>query len=191
LVDSFEGQPLNGANDLVFDRNGILYFSDPWGSSIEKRIGAFYRAYPDRRVERLDTGLAFPNGVALNAAESAVFLAETWTNLIYRYDIAPNGTVGPPRVFAQLADGPGPDGMAFDDQGNLWVAHHGEGRVDVLDANGRQLDSIRLPGKLVTNVAFGGLDRDEVVITDVSTASVYRVSIGVKGQRLFGGFRHR
>jgi sugar lactone lactonase YvrE len=191
FVDRYEGKPLNGANDLVFDRNGVLYFSDPWGSSRHKPIGGFYRAFPDRRVERIDQGLAFPNGVALSADDSAVFLAETGTNQIYRYEIASNGTVGARAIFARLTDASGPDGMAFDAEGNLWVAHHGESRVDVFDRNGREIDRLLLPGKQVTNVAFGGINDDEVAITEVASASVYRVRVGVKGQQLYGGWRHR
>ncbi|HLZ09331.1 MAG TPA: SMP-30/gluconolactonase/LRE family protein [Chloroflexota bacterium] len=191
FVDSYDGKSLNGANDLVFDQNGVLYFSDPWGSSLANPIGGFYRAFPDRRVERLDRGLAFPNGCALNADDSAVFLAETGTNQIYRYDIAPNGSVGRRTLFARLADAPGPDGMAFDAAGNLWVAHHGAGRIEVFDPGGREIDRIAIPGSQVTNVAFGGAQDDEVVVTEVASATVYRVRVGVKGQRLFGGWRHR
>ncbi len=191
FVDSYHGRPLNGANDLVFDRNGVLYFSDPWGSSAEKPTGGFYRAFPDGRLEQLDAGLAFPNGVALNADESAVFLAETYRNHILRYPIGPGGAVGRPTVFARLSDGPGPDGMAFDAEGRLYVAHFGEGRVDVLDQDGREIDRIPVPGREVTNVAFGGPDFDALVITECQTASVYRIKLGVRGQRLFGGLNHR
>src|SRR5829696_3188492 len=47
VVNEFEGQPLNGANDLVFDGNGVFYFSDIWRSSAENPIGGFYRLFPD------------------------------------------------------------------------------------------------------------------------------------------------
>jgi gluconolactonase len=77
LVNEFAGQPLNGANDLVFDSNGVLYFSDPWRSSAENSIGGFYRLFPDGRLERIDHGLAFPNGVALSVDGTAVYLAVT------------------------------------------------------------------------------------------------------------------
>jgi gluconolactonase len=187
FVNSYQGRPLNGANDLVFDRNGVLYFSDPWGTSLAKPTGGFYRAFPDGRLEQIDTGLAFPNGVALNADETAVFLAETGPNRVLRYAIGPDDALGPRAVFAQLSGGPGPDGMAFDAMGRLFVAHHGEGRVDVLDPDGREVDHIPVPGRQVTNVAFGGPDFTTLVITEVETASVYRVKLGVKGQRLFGG----
>ncbi len=76
-LQDYEGAPLNGANDLCFSPDGVLYFSDPWGSSLERPIGGFYRAFPDGRLERLDQGLAFPNGVAVQADGCAVYLAET------------------------------------------------------------------------------------------------------------------
>lgn len=191
FVDRFEGRPLNGANDLVFDRNGVLYFSDPWGSSEERPIGGFYRAFPDGRLERIDSGLAFPNGVAINSHESAVFLAETRPNRILRYAIAADGAIEERTVFARLSGGPGPDGMAFDAEGRLFVAHHGEGRVVVLDSAGREVEQIPTPGRQPTNVAFGGPDFDTLIVTEVETRSVYRVKLGVKGQPLFGGFHHR
>src|SRR5215208_2922959 len=53
VVNEYEGRPLNGANDLVFDRNGVLYFSDPWGSNAENPIGGFYRLFPGGRLEQL------------------------------------------------------------------------------------------------------------------------------------------
>lgn len=191
FVQSYEGRPLNGANDLVFDSRGVLYFSDPWGSSDANPTGAFYRAFPGGRLEQLDRGLAFPNGVAINAAETAVFLAETRPNAIWRYELRRDGSVGRRTEFARLAGEPGPDGMAFDAQGLLYVAHHGEGRVDVLDPDGREVGRIPVPGRQVTNVAFGGPDFDVLAITEVETASVYRLKLGVTGQRLFGGWNHR
>jgi len=191
FVNAFEGQPLNGANDLVFDRKGVLYFPDPWGSSANKPIGAFYRAFPDGRLERIDAGLAFPNGVALNGDESAVFLAETGRNHVLRYAIAADGSIGRSTVFARLLDTPGPDGMAFDAAGNLYVAHHGASRVDVFDPNGKEIDRVPVPGARVKNVAFGGPDFDTLVITECESASVHRAKLGVKGQRLFGGLNHR
>ena len=185
-IQEYEGTPLNGANDLVFDANGVLYFSDPWRSSLENPIGGFYRAFSDGRLERLDSGLAFPNGVAVAPDGSAVYLAETWTNRILRYAIGADGKVGPRTEFARLSDKPGPDGMAFDSAGNLYVAHYNGARVDVLDPTGQEVDRIAVPGPGVTNVAFGGADRRDVVITEVSTASVYRTRVETPGLKLFG-----
>ncbi|HEX2033531.1 MAG TPA: SMP-30/gluconolactonase/LRE family protein [Chloroflexota bacterium] len=185
-IQAYQGQPLNGANDLVFDAQGVLYFSDPWRSSLERPIGAFYRAFPDGRLEQLASGLAFPNGVAIDAAGTAVYLAETGRNHVLRFEMRPDGTVGPAAIFARLQGRPGPDGMAFDEAGNLYVAHHGEGRVDVFDPAGREVGRIETPGKETTNVAFGGPERDWLYITEVQTGSVYRIRLDVRGQALFG-----
>lgn len=191
VVNEFEGKPLNGANDLMFAPDGALYFSDPWRSGIDNPVGGFYRYLPDGRLERLDHGLAFPNGVAVAADGSAVYLAETGHNRILRYAIVADGAVGQREHWADLPgrvpSGCGPDGMAFDERGFLYVAHFGGGRVAVFAPDGSLADEILAPGKQVTNCAFGGPERKTLVITDVETASLYRVELDVAGQRLVSG----
>jgi gluconolactonase len=186
LANSYAGEPLNGANDLVFDRNGILYFSDPWRSSLANPIGGFYRLFPDGRLERLDQGLAFPNGVAISPAGDAVYLAETYRNRVLRYAIDDIGQFGPREDFAALPGKEGPDGMAFDEAGNLYVAHYGGGRVAIFGPAGELVDEIPVPGANVTNVAFGGSDRRTLVITEVATGSLYTIRVAVPGLKLFG-----
>jgi gluconolactonase len=93
VVNEFKGTPLNGANDLVFDRSGAVYFSDPWGSGADKPIGGFYRYTNGGDLEQIDAGLQFPNGVALNADESAVYLAETYRQQILRYELGRDGKI--------------------------------------------------------------------------------------------------
>lgn len=186
VVDRYGNEPLNGVNDLVFDRSGTLYFSDPWGSSLECPTGNFFRLLPDGQLDQLDHGLAFPNGVAINADRSAIFLTETGRNRILRYSLRLDDTVGERQEFAKLSGRPGPDGMAFDEAEDLYVAHHGEGRIDVFNPEGRQVDEIPVPGMQPTNVAFGGHDRKTLIVTEVSTGSLYWADMKIAGQRLFG-----
>lgn len=190
LVDAYEGAPLNGANDLAFAPDGTLYFSDPWRSSLERPIGGFYRLFPgaDGRLERIDTGLAFPNGVAIDAAGTAVYLAETGRRRILRYPIGADGAMGPREHWADLAGWPGaggPDGMAFDAGGNLYVADYGGARVAIFARDGRQTGEIAVPGAKVTNCAFAP-DGRGLVVTEVATGSVYLVDVVVGGQGLYG-----
>ena len=57
--------------------------------------------FPDGRLEQLDTGLAFPNGVAITKDGSAVILAETMRNRLLRYELRADGSVGPRTVWAE------------------------------------------------------------------------------------------
>jgi gluconolactonase len=76
--------------------------------------------------------------------------------------------------------------MAFDEAGNLYVAHYGGGKVAVFAPSGEMIEEIPVPGAKVTNVAFGDPDRRTLVITDVETASLYQARVDVPGLRLFG-----
>jgi gluconolactonase len=186
LVNSFEGKPLNGANDLVFDKNGVLYFSDPWATSAANPTGGFYRLFPDGRLEQIDTGLAFPNGVALTADGSSVILAETYRDRLLRYPIHSDGSVGPAEHWADFPTPSGPDGMAFAADGNLYVAHYNGGCVEIFDPSGQHLGAVSIPGANVTNIAFAP-DGETAVVTEVATASLYRVRLNVAGQPLHDG----
>jgi gluconolactonase len=188
VVNEFEGKPLNGANDLVFDRDANIYFSDPWGTNAENPTGGFYRYTVDGELQQIDKGLAFPNGVALTADGHYVILAETYRNRLLRYRIDANGTVGPREVWTETSLPSGPDGMAFAEDGSLYVAHHGGARVDIFSPDGSLTGTIDVPGKSVTNVAFGGPKRRTLVITECDTGSVYSVELDVAGQPLYDGF---
>ena len=187
VVNSYHGKPLNGANDLVFDRAGAVYFSDPWATSAENPIGGFYRYLPDDQLELIDSGLAFPNGVAIRPDETFVYLAETYRNRILCYEINSDGTLGPREHFADTPTPSGPDGMAFDVEGNLYVAHYGLGRVNVFDPSGKLVDGIALPAAGVTNCAFGGPANKTLYITEVNSHSVYTAELNIAGLPLFDG----
>jgi gluconolactonase len=191
IVNEFQGRPLNGANDLVFDKDGNIYFSDPWRTSAENPIGGFYRYTVDGELQQIDTGLAFPNGVALTHDGEYVILAETYRNRLLRYRIDSDGSIGPREVWAQTTLPSGGDGMAFAEDGNLYVAHHGGGSVDIFAPDGAQVGSISVPGERVTNCAFGGPDRKTLVITECATGSLYAIPLDVAGQPLNDGFSGR
>jgi gluconolactonase len=184
IVDHYQGRKLNGPNDLIFDSNGNLYFTDPHGSSAENPVGCVYCVSSGGEMTCLASGLAFPNGLALSRDGKYLFVADTRKNRILRYVLTP-----PVRsyLFSQLSGGWGPDGIAFDIAENLYVAQYGGGVVMILNPKGELVERITLGGLFPTNVAFGGPDCRTLYATEVETGSVYCFMTDCPGLPLYGG----
>ena len=186
IAERFESEMLRGLNDLTIDARGNVYWTDPEGSSLAKPIGNLYRVRPDGRVDRLTTGLAFPNGIEVDPASKFLYVIESQSRKILRYDLpADDALLGQPTVFYDLG-GSGGDGCAFDAAGNLWVADFhrpetGTGRITVLSPDAKVLAYLPLPSKVVSNIAFGGPNLDEIFCTTGDLPGVYRAKVGVKG----------
>lgn len=187
VVNSFEGKPLNGANDLVFGSDGTIFFSDPWRTSLDNPTGGFYRLLPNGELNQIDSGLAFPNGVAIDPSGAFVYLAETQRNRILRYAIHPDGSVGAREQWADTPTPPGPDGMAFAANGELFSARFNGWGVDVYAPDGSHQEHIDIPGAKTTNCCFGGPGNTTLYVTDVETETLYTVELSVAGLPLNDG----
>ncbi len=183
MADACEGVMLRGPNDLAFAPNGDLYFTDPKGSDLDNPTGSVYLLHPDGMVECFATGFAFPNGVMTDPHGHYLYLAETFTQTIYRFALDAHGRAAAQERFAQLKGGVGPDGMAFDAAGRLYIAHYGAGEVLVLNVDGVLIDRLPTPGAHPTNVAFGD---GALYVTEVERGTVLRFDLGVEGQKLYG-----
>src|SRR5215212_11864883 len=87
LVDHFEGRRLNSPNDLVLDRAGRIWFTDPrYGDNHSDREldhDSVYRITPPRgsegswEIERLTFDTTRPNGLLLSWDERILFVAQS------------------------------------------------------------------------------------------------------------------
>jgi gluconolactonase len=186
-ADNYQGVPFRGPNDLAFDPNGNLYFTDPAGSSKQAPVGRVYRVDKLKNVTLVAQGLAFPNGIAFSADGKTLFVAESQKYQVLKYPVKMDGSLGEKSVFCTLPEEKDPDGMNFDSAGNLWVAQFGAGAVREFDPSGKLIRSIEMPGKKVTNVEFGGKDMKTLYITEVETGGLYRIRTEVPGLKLFYG----
>lgn len=127
MVTHRHSERIRDCNDLVFDARGRLYFIDQGHSGMHMSNGRIYRFDPDTwQLDLLiDTGQS-PTGPVLNEAEDALYVAMTSGNSVWRLPLIADGMVSKVGVFVQLS---GPDGLALDREGGLWIAHAGNGRV--------------------------------------------------------------
>jgi len=188
FISRYEGKRINGPNDLCFDSEGNLFFTDPWGSSADKRIGSVYGyEWSTGELFQIHTGLAFPNGILVR--NNRLYAAETYTNMIWTYDVVGPGKAEHPEEFCRLPDlkvkiETGPDGMAFDAEGNIYVATVGVGFVYVYDAKGKLIEGIPTCGIRPTNVCFGGPKHDSLFVTIDDLGTIVNIPTGGPGYRL-------
>ena len=80
LADRFNGKKLNGPNDLCFDAEGRIYFTDPrYGdkSDIEQDVMAVYCIDLDGTLTRVIEDLESPNGILISKDNKSLFLVDT------------------------------------------------------------------------------------------------------------------
>jgi gluconolactonase len=177
-----------GCNDLVFDAGGRLYFTDQGQSGLHMANGRVYRYDPgsERLDLLLDSGPS-PNGLVLNESESALYVAMTRDNAVWRLPLMADGGVSKVGRFVQLSGGlSGPDGLALGADGSLFVAHAGNGCVWGFSRLGEPLWRIVSPGGLtVTNLAFGGPDGRSLFVTESESGTILRAELPVAGRAMF------
>ncbi|RMS85089.1 Gluconolactonase [Pseudomonas savastanoi] len=168
----YEGKRLNSPNDVVVDKRGGIWFSDPtfgvlnkaesYGGKPEQGGEYVYRYDPEQnQLVRLNTpGLHSPNGLAFSPDQSLLYVADSQlahdfknpklAHSIRVYQVR-DGALSNGKVFAEIAPGI-PDGLKVDAQGNVWSSSK-EG-IQVFSASGELLGKIKVTAKDTGNLAF-------------------------------------
>lgn len=172
-----------GLNDVKFDPDGNLYFSDQGQTGMQDPTGRVYRMRPDAQVDLLVDTIPSPNGMALSPDGRLLYVAVTRANQVWRLPLHPDGSTTKVNVFLNLSGGhTGPDGLAVDSAGNLVVCHCGLGTVWVFSPIGEPLYRIRSPvGLDVTAACYGGDDLRTLFITESSSGTILAVDMPVPG----------
>jgi len=158
-------------NDACVDSNGKVWYGSMNVLTPSLRDGRLASFSPSDGLCVHDDGFTVTNGPVISPDGKNLFFNDTLQGIVYRYRFsADNGKLTDRQVFAKFAEDQGyPDGMCFDDEGNLWIALWGGASVIHLDANGGFLQKIPIPAKNVTNLCFCGPRLDRLL---VSTASI-------------------
>ena len=126
-------------NAMVLDSSGNLYVSDSFQGAIFRIDNVNGCATPCTMTTVKHDGLlataGFPafgaNGLAFNADESALYIANTGDDRVLRLNLA-TLALG---IFAESINGA--DGLSFDSRGRLWVAANQADEVVALNSDGK------------------------------------------------------
>lgn len=183
VVAQYEGMRLNSPNDLVYHSNGTLFFTDPnFGVSEEDQELDFtgvYRLGTDGELSVIYTEFDLPNGITLSHDETKLYFNDTATGNIVSMDVDSAGHAIEAILFASVgerASTGAADGMKTDTEGRIYST--GPGGLYVFSADGQELQMIPFE-QPITNLAWGGPDRNELYIT--SRDKVYRLRTNTTG----------
>lgn len=188
LAEHFEGQPLNGPNDLALGKDGSIYFTDPNFGREEGMDRQFlYRIPPEGGLEKArPESFNKPNGVAVSPDGGTLYLnvgANHWT---LAFAVRDDGRLEDnPRRAAEGLDKT-LDGMAVHPlTGDLYIAVYTNNRnkpdeqgINIFSPKGKYKGRIPIPGH-TTNVCFGP-DTHTLFVT--SGGRLYRVTLSERIQ---------
>ena len=189
LLSKYQGNRFNACNDLVIDKTGGIYFTDPryrapdpWPQAKE----AFYYRSNKGEVTRLGDDLAAPNGIILSPDEMTLYVVPSMQKQVYAYSVKSPGMIANKRVLYEIKqpaekENSGGDGLSIDVQGNLYLTT--DLGVQVVSAQGKLLGILSFPEQ-PANCSFGGREMKTLYAT--CRTGLYSVEMPIAGH-LFSG----
>ncbi len=157
-----EGGGITSCNDLAVSKRGDVYFTDPPSHKVW-----YVDTKGNKRV--VNESLIFPNGLRFSPDESTLIVADSQSKWMWSFQVQLDGSLTQGEPFYQLEtwdenSASAADGLALDDQGNVYVATRTG--LQVCDPSGLVTAIISKPqdGPL-SNVVFGGPDMQTLYVT--------------------------
>jgi gluconolactonase len=156
IVDNYQGKKFNSPNDLIFDKAGNLYFTDPpYGLSEammddpkkELDFQGVFKYDTQGKLTLLTKAVSRPNGLALSPDESTLYVANSDGEKAVWYTFQVQGdSLSDPTILYDATDLVGkeigfPDGVKVDPRGNIFTA--GPGGIWIFSADHKLLGKIK------------------------------------------------
>ncbi len=192
VYESVEGHPLSAPNDLVFDASGGFWFTDHGSSWARTRDhgGLYYASADGREVREVVYPLEAPNGVGLSPDDARVYVAETHTGRVRRFDVTAPGQldlrVGKETRGGLLGTAPGEqllDSLAVDSLDRVCVATIRTGGITAFAQDGTST-FVPTGDRITTNLCFGGEDLRTAYVTGSRNGTLLKLQWPVPGHGL-------
>jgi gluconolactonase len=209
IADNFEGMSFSRPNDLIVDKKGGVYFTDPGLNgdqlaAVRKSLGnkpvpsqlppAVYYVPSGGKTMKVVEGIERPNGITLSRDEKTLFLNNTNGLYMLAFDINTDGTLRNRRNFAVYEgrskrpnDRPGivtgADGLIIDSEGRLYALT--AAGVEIFNPQGQRLGIIPMScnGQDCQGIAFSGPKKSTLYVA--GRGGVWKIellSTGFKGR---------
>ncbi|AEE93217.1 SMP-30/Gluconolaconase/LRE domain protein [Acidianus hospitalis W1] len=141
------------------------------------------------KISKILGGLTVSNGLGWSPDNDKMYLIDSPVRKVYVFDFNLNrGEIYNKQVLIDFGSEPGnPDGMTVDEEGYLWIAHWGGGKVSRWSPNGKKVFEIKMPVTYVSSVTFGGEDLSTLFITsaskddEVQSGKLFMVDVKIRG----------
>ncbi len=183
---------LRGPNDIVFDRDGGLWFTD-YGKDLPRQRdkGGVYYAKPDgSQIVEVEFGGSGYNGIGLSPDEQTLYVAETAAGRLWAFEITGPGQVNrrlrgrfAGRVVAGMPGMHYFDSLAVTEAGNVCVATVIEAGITTIRPDGSWTHT-PTDDPYTTNICFGGADRRDAYLTLSGTGRLVKTRWDEPGLRL-------
>ena len=194
VVTECAGKRLRAPNDLVFDRDGGLWFTDHGVTSetSAEQAGVLYRS-PSGEVLPVAYGVESTNGIGLSPDGEYLYVAETFGGRVWAWQVVGAGQVATDpssdaphggRLLYDAPDGHLFDSLAVDGDGWVCVATLGQGGITCVSPDGAASEHLTLPDPIVTNICFGGNDGRTAFITSSGRGELLATRWSRPGLRL-------
>jgi gluconolactonase len=196
LMTEAEGRRMSSPNFPFIDSRDRLWVSN--STSLPNIEEALRAPVPDGCIVLIAAGknqivaesICFANGVALDSTEKYVYAAETMKRRILRFSIHQDGSLGEKEIYGPefLGRLGFPDGIAFDETGNLWVTFPIWNAIGYINPN-RELEVVlEDPERKIlrgpANICFGGEKRKTAFIGSLEGTEIPYFEVPYPGMRL-------
>lgn len=147
LFDTIDGSPIGKVNFVLRDSKDRLWITistkvKNWIDALVPDLDDGYIArYDERGIHIVADGLHFTNEVRFDRNEEHLYVVETTGGRILRFKCDKDGNLSKREIYgpSSLGRGAYPDGIAFDNYGNLWGTTVYSDTLFVITPEGEQI----------------------------------------------------
>jgi len=141
-IEEVDGEQLPPTNYVTHEADGATWFTvmtrtrprhEAWRTDT---ASGFIAVSDSRGVRIVADALGYTNEIAFSPDGRWVYVNETYARRVSRFRLLPGHELGERETVTQLEGGDIPDGLAFDEEGGLWVTCIGSNRLLVIRPDG-------------------------------------------------------